>query len=240
MTVFATSPRPLSVAFPMIVMGVNLLTNRVRFNPEAAASLHMVWTKDTGSTGCRVLKNITATGSARAGFVHRLAEALTTSNIQSYRREQWLLIWPLHCVYFVVNFSLDVNRIFSSICRYLAKLVTVYFLGILNPEIMVKRCPRGNMLQTHLLEQIRQFSHAFGFPPHVTCCPDSRIARLDNRTLVVTLITTFRCLPLFLYLMKCSVFIRTFQRFSWSSGCRKNEAIVCHKCLGPFYLRFFA
>jgi len=134
--------------------------------------------------------------------VHGLAEALTTSDIQSHGREQWLLIWLLHFVDFVVNFSLDVNRMVFSICRCLAKLVAIHFLCILNPEIMVKRCARDNILQTHLLEQVRQFSHAFGFPPYFTCCPDSRIARLDDRTLFVILTTTFGCLPLFFYLMK--------------------------------------
>lgn len=39
----------------MTVMGLSRITKRVRFLPVVAASLQIACTKDTGSTGARVL-----------------------------------------------------------------------------------------------------------------------------------------------------------------------------------------
>lgn len=59
-TCCATSVRPFSVALPITVIGVNRFTNRLRFRVGLLdASSQMVCTKDTGSMGARVLKNMT-------------------------------------------------------------------------------------------------------------------------------------------------------------------------------------
>jgi hypothetical protein len=54
------SSSPLSVAFPMTVIGVSLLTKRLCFRSALlAASAQIACTNETGSTGGRVLKNTT-------------------------------------------------------------------------------------------------------------------------------------------------------------------------------------
>ena len=59
-TIFETSSRPFSLAFPILVIGVRRLIHRdVLVLADAAASEQILCTKETGSTGWRVLKNIT-------------------------------------------------------------------------------------------------------------------------------------------------------------------------------------
>jgi hypothetical protein len=67
-TVFPTSSRPFSVAFPMHVIGVNRLMYLILLMPGfETISSQILWTKSTGSIGGCVLKNRTHGRSRRTG-----------------------------------------------------------------------------------------------------------------------------------------------------------------------------
>lgn len=59
-TIFETSSRPFSVALPILDIGVRRLIHRdVLVLADSEASKQIRWTKETGSTGSRTLKNST-------------------------------------------------------------------------------------------------------------------------------------------------------------------------------------
>lgn len=111
-TAFATSSKLFSFAFPIRVMGVSLLTNLVRFKDLLLkVSSQILCTKDTGSTGSRVLKKRTVYGNWLYPFcIRKDLDRLTTLDINLDRHKKSVVLRGrvLNPPDFLVDFGLDV------------------------------------------------------------------------------------------------------------------------------------
>jgi hypothetical protein len=121
-TLFATSSKPFSVAFPIRVMGVSLLTQRPCLPPDENALVQMRCTNPTGSTGALVLKNRTSQwrpiSSAHLDGLHlecwsanltvQLGRALTTFDVNSDWTEKFPVLGLSNIRYFPLNLGFNV------------------------------------------------------------------------------------------------------------------------------------
>lgn len=95
----------------MAVIGVNLLTNRqCCCTTPFAASSQILWTNETGSTGARVLKNITV--PVRNDSCQRdIDSQLTTCSVNLGRLEKRFCKWLPDTLDFLLDGALDIAAI---------------------------------------------------------------------------------------------------------------------------------
>ena len=115
-TIFETSSSPFSVALPILDIGVRRLIHRdVLVLADSEASEQILWTKETGSTGSRTLKNNTFSSSAEHGGI---TTCLTALNINLYWTKERLFLGLPHSHDLFVNLFLYVD-------------LTPWFLGLI-------------------------------------------------------------------------------------------------------------